>query len=108
MPEHHAQHEQDLARGVGQIELEPYCGSGSGSEGDSGGGGGVDCGEVSYAQRRLHAELIRDLLVTINLDYKHRHRTPKLMDNTTSGTAAVIKRETLDSPCISDAEMLAV
>lgn len=106
MPEHHAQHEQDLARGVCQIELEPYCGSGS--EGDSGGGGGVDCGEVSYAQRRLHAELIRDLLVTINLDYKHRHRTPKLMDNTTSGTAAVIKRETLDSPCISDAEMLAV
>ncbi len=35
--------------------------------------------EVTSEERRHHAELIKDLLVSINTDYKRRYGTPKMV-----------------------------
>ncbi|OCB87889.1 hypothetical protein A7U60_g5026 [Sanghuangporus baumii] len=54
--------EGDLARGLSEIRI-----------GGSGGKGGA---AVSAEERRRHAELIRDLLVQINKNYRERYGTP--------------------------------
>ncbi|KAL4069788.1 hypothetical protein V8B97DRAFT_2024474 [Scleroderma yunnanense] len=76
--------EHELARKVDKINLEHHYSSSR---------------DISVEERRKHAELIRSLLVKINLDYKQRYGTPR------SPTA--IKREPLDSPRIPDVEMAA-
>ncbi|KAL5519254.1 hypothetical protein ACEPAH_937 [Sanghuangporus vaninii] len=57
--------EGDLARGLSEIRI-----------GGSGGKGGSVAVPVSAEERRRHAELIRDLLVQINKNYRERYGTP--------------------------------
>ncbi|KAI6008372.1 hypothetical protein F5J12DRAFT_828314 [Pisolithus orientalis] len=73
--------EHELARKVGGIELDHY------NPGK----------EITIEQRRKHAELIRNLLVKINVDYKQQYGTPRL--------TTVVKREPIDSPRLRDVEM---
>ncbi|KAG6333707.1 hypothetical protein ID866_5390, partial [Astraeus odoratus] len=73
--------EHELAHKVGKIELDQP----------------KPTREISVDDRRRHAELIRGLLLKINLDYKQRYGTPSV--------PPVVKQEPLESPRIRDVEM---
>ena len=72
-----AAHELDegtLARGVSRLRLSPGRGQGRSLHATAGKARAkVD---VTPEERRMHAELIRDLLVSINTDYRRRFGTP--------------------------------
>ncbi|KAI6136456.1 hypothetical protein F5141DRAFT_1208807 [Pisolithus sp. B1] len=75
--------EHELVRKVGGIELNHYSSS----------------KDIAVEQRKKHADLIRNLLVKINLDYKQQYGTPR------STSTVAVKREPIDSPRIPDVEM---
>lgn len=73
--------EHELVRKVGGIELDHRSPS----------------KDITVEQRRKHADLIRNLLVKVNFDYKQQYGTPR-------PTTIVVKREPIDSP-IPDVDM---
>lgn len=75
--------EHELARKVGGIELDHYSPS----------------KDTTAEQRRKHADLIRNLLVKINSEYKQQYGMPRL-------TSVAVKQEPIDSPRIPDVEMV--
>ncbi|TBU49317.1 hypothetical protein BD309DRAFT_986623 [Dichomitus squalens] len=91
-----AQHQEELARGVGKIELEGRSGK----------------APITPEERRRHAALLRDLLVTINMEYRRRHGTPPAVSiAASSGIAAevTVKEEPRGVEReLRDVEMIAV
>lgn len=74
--------EHELVRKVSGIELD-HCSPSK---------------DITVEQRRKHADLIRNLLVKVNFDYKQQYGTPR-------SPTVVVKREPIDSPPIPDVEM---
>ena len=81
---------EELARGVGRIEL----GAGRRATGPE--------------DRRRHAALLRDLLVSINREYRQKHGTPPPM--AASASASVARHEDVRGVEreVRDVEMIAV
>ena len=86
-----AQHQEELARGVGKIELESQHGK----------------APITPEERRRHAALLRDLLVRINEEYRRRHGTPPGASSTSAETRVKEEPRGVERE-LRDVEMIAV
>ena len=86
-----AQHQEELARGVGKIELDSRHGK----------------APITPEERRRHAALLRDLLVRINEEYRRRHGTPPAASSTSAEARVKVEPRGVERE-LRDVEMIAV
>ena len=74
----------DLVRGVSEIQID---------QSETGGTRDKSRAEVLPDERRRHAELIRDLLVAINRDYRQRYGTPPPLPSAASDARRTTEKD---------------